>query len=436
MFKKSKLRRSALIVTVPLLTATLLLTGCGRSGGTAPAGSASVSVDDSPATGTVTVWAQAGEGGPLIDFVKGFEKENPDVKVKVTSLPANTAFDAKITAAVAAGTVPDVINLYSQTQSTLFRTGGIATVPDGLVDSATFFPSSYEPTVDKGAAYAVPWYTYSQVLYYRADLAKKAGVEPPKTWQDMKTFAKGMQDAGAAQYGLGLGISWDQYSAQELNNYILGNGGNLLSADGKTWTINDPKNVEALDFWGSLFADGYASPDAPQFLDVVPFLTSGKIASYNNGPWLMSWLDGANGKGWAEEHIGAVLPPAGPAGQSAGVGSGTLAVMKAAKNPTAAWKLVRWMSKPETQLAWYKASGNLPAVQSAWDDPSIADNSLLDAVKEGIKIGHPVPAVPTWGQVGGIIGQQMERVARGSATAKEALDEAQSQAAALGTGTK
>lgn len=427
--------RRALLGAAPVLVFSLVLAGCGRADDAGASSAASLSIDDTPATGTVEIWAQAGEGGALTEFVKSFEAENPDVTVTVTSLPANTAFDAKITAAIASGSVPDVINLYSQTQSTIFTTGGIAPVPTGLVDSSVFFPASYEPTVVNGESYAVPWYAYSQVFYYRSDLAQQAGVEPPQTWEDMKTFAAAIQNAGLAEHGLGLGISWDQYSPQQLNDFIVGNGGSLISSDLSTWTINEPANVEALSFWGTLFAEGYASADEPQFLDVVPFLTSGKVASTNNGPWLTSWLDQANGEGWSKAHIGAVLPPAGPKGQSATVGSSTLAVLKDAKNPVAAWKFVRWMAEPETQLAWYAASGNLPAVVSAWDDPAIADDALLVPVKEGMQIGVGVPPVSTWAQVGAIIGKQMERVARGQATAQQALDEAQQQAEQIGTGT-
>lgn len=427
-------RRMAMLTVAPTLALALALAGCGRADTPAADSASTISIDDTPATGTIEIWAQAGEGGALTDFVKSFEAENPDVTVKVTSLPANAAFDAKLTAAIASGSVPDVVNLYSQTQSTIFSTGGIAAVPKGLVDPSVFFPASYEPTVVKDVSYAVPWYAYSQVFYYRSDLAQQAGVKAPETWEDMKTFAAGLQKAGLAEHGLGLGISWDQYSPQQLNDFIVGNGGSFISSDLSTWTINQPANVEALSFWGTLFADGYASPDEPQFLDVVPFLTSGKVASTNNGPWLTTWLDQANGKGWSKDHIGAVLPPAGPKGHSATVGSSSLAVLKDAKNPVAAWKFVRWMAQPKTQLAWYAASGNLPAVDSAWSDPTIADDALLVPVKEGMRIGVGVPPVSTWAQVGAIIGKQMERVARGQTTAQEALDDAQQQAEQIGTG--
>lgn len=126
--------------------------------------------------------------------------------------------------------------------------------------------------------------------------------------------------------------------------------------------------------------------------------------------------------------------PAGPGGSFSALGSGNLAVLKDAKNPDAGWKLLRYLTKAETQLAWYGMFGALPSVQSAWSDPAIAGNPLLDAQREALQTAVPNPPVATWGQVGTYLGQQMERVARGQASAKEVLDDVQSFAESIGTG--
>ena len=71
---------------------------------------AETQIDSKPASGELTVWAMGNEGDLLSDFVKGFEKDNPDAKVKVTAIPWASAHD-KIQTAIAAGTVPDVIQM-------------------------------------------------------------------------------------------------------------------------------------------------------------------------------------------------------------------------------------------------------------------------------------------------------------------------------------
>jgi len=109
-------------------------------------------------------------------------------------------------------------------------------------------------------------------------------------------------------------------------------------------------------------------------------------------------------------------------------------VLKDGKNQTAAWKLVRYLSQPETQVGWYKYFGSLPAVKAAWDDPAIAGNGLLNAQREALQTAVDVPQVSTWNQVGTYLGQQMELVARGQATAKQVLDDVQAFAEGAGVG--
>ena len=111
-------------------------------------------------------------------------------------------------------------------------------------------------------------------------------------------------------------------------------------------------------------------------------------------------------------------------------------MLKDAENADAAWKLARYLAQPDVQVAWYETFGNLPTTEAAWDEPVIADDPLLAAVRDALPHAAAVPAVPTWSEVGAIIGQQMERVARGEASAEDALADAQVQAEAIGTGVE
>ena len=82
------------------------MSACGRSANNADSDSDAVkTIDSSKATGDLTIWAMGNEGDLLGDFVKGFEKENPDVKVKVTAIPWSSAHD-KLQTAIAAGKWP------------------------------------------------------------------------------------------------------------------------------------------------------------------------------------------------------------------------------------------------------------------------------------------------------------------------------------------
>lgn len=429
-------RRATMLGIALLTTSALLLTGCGRSDDATSGGTESgTTVDDSPATGILEVWTQGADGAELPQMFEKFQEDNPDVEINMTQVP-EAEFASKLTAAITAGTVPDLIYAFTETQSSLIATGGFDSVPDGLVDPADFFDVIWENSVVDDVAYGVPWYAYADMVLYRTDLAESAGVEAPTDWDDLRTFAEGLKDAGV-EYPLALYAAYDSYSARQLLTFAVQNGGGFISDDQSEWTINTSENVEALEYWASFMADGLASPDGPEFLDTVSWLTTGKNAAIiDGGPWFYSWFDDANGEGWAEENVSLATMPVGPGGDSATtVGGGSWMVPVDSGNKDAAWKFARWMSEPEQQVQWYEIFKNMPAVKAAWDDPELSGDELLQTVEAGLETGITLPKVSTWTQVGDVIGEQMEQVVRGGISAQEALDAAQAQAESIGMGS-
>ena len=384
--------------------------------------------------GTVELWAAGGDGTELPQMFEEFQKANPDVKINMTQIPEDD-FVSKMTAAISADTVPDLVYLFTEFQPTLLATGGFSPVPDGLVDEDEFFDTAWETSVVDDVQYGVPWYTYARPFQYRADLAEAAGATPPTDWKSLTDFLQKLQDSGV-KHPLSTTVApFNAYTAMEFDLYAHQNGGGLIADDLSEWTINSPENVEALEFFGSLYEKGYTSPDEPAALDKVAYMTEGKIAGVYVGPWFRGWLSDANGQDWLDSNMGVAEPIAGPDGTKAAmIGGGNWAVPTGAKNPTAAWKFVQFMSETEQQVKWYEIFGNLPAVESAWDEPAIADSEILAPIRDSLSVGVTIPRVSTWSEVGLILSQQIERVARGTATAQEALDAAQAEAESIGVG--
>lgn len=429
---RTRARRAALGAVVPLALAALVLSGCGRGDG--GGGGSSTDVDDEPATGTIEIWTQGADGAELPEMFATFQAENPDVEFKMTEVPGEE-FASKVTAAIAAGTVPDLMYIFTETQPGLLASEGFEAVPDGLVDEDAFFDSIWDLSVVDDTAYGVPWYAYARFTMYRTDLFEAAGAPEPTTWDSLREAAEKLKASGV-EFPLVLSPAYDMYTAWALDTLARGNGGGLLADDRSAWTINSPENVEALEFYAGLVQDGLSSADGPQFLDTVPWVSNGQSAVITEaGPWFRSWFDDANGQGWGAEHLGFIASPAAPGGTSAaGLGGGSWFVPTDADNKAAAWKFVRWMSEPSSQVEWYKIFGNMPTVESAWDDPVFQDDPMLEVVRAALDNGVATPAVSTWNEVGAMIGQQIEKVVRGSATAQEALDQAQQQAESIGTG--
>ncbi|MCU1526719.1 MAG: putative transporter-binding protein [Frondihabitans sp.] len=414
--------------------AALALTGCGRA--STSSSSATTAVGSGPAKGTVTLWAPDGDATALKKTLAPFEKANPDVKIQTTIIPS-AQYNTKLQTAIAAGTTPDVAQLYTETAAQFLDPKVFAAVPDGLVDPSSFFSGSWKSGEIKGTAYAVPWYTYTYALIYRKDLAAKAGVAAPKTISEMVPFFKKLQSAGAVK-GFGADVGWDSYNGQDIAIYTWQNGGNVINAAQTKWTFaNNPAVITSIKEFASFFSSGTANTDTPQFLDAQPYFVSGKTAALQSGPWVISQLDGvAKSTGWTAKNVATVPLPAGSSSGVGPVGGGSWGVFKSSTNQDAAWKVIRYLSEQKTQVAQYKAYGSMPSLISAWKDKSITSQPLLDAFFTQMKNTRSYPTVSTWSQVATEIGKQVEAVARGTETAVQAAQAIQTYADNLGTGSQ
>jgi multiple sugar transport system substrate-binding protein len=109
-------RRGALRVTASIaLSCILPLAGCGRSADPAATVTAK-SIDDSPASGAISVWAAQGDADVLDKVIKPFKTENPALDVKFTLIP-NAEYYTKLQSAIAAGKGPDVAQFFPESQA-------------------------------------------------------------------------------------------------------------------------------------------------------------------------------------------------------------------------------------------------------------------------------------------------------------------------------
>ncbi|MEV7978531.1 extracellular solute-binding protein [Streptomyces sp. NPDC086519] len=426
-------RRSVLRLTAgTAFLGSFALAGCGRGSDNAATAATAKPVDNSPAKGTVNVWAAQGDADVLDKVIKPFKAANPKLDVKFTLIP-NAEYYTKLQSAIAAGKGPDVAQFFAESQAQFLDPSILRPVPDGVVDPSAFFKSLWDAGVVKNVAYTVPWYAYTYALVYRSDLAKKAGVKAPTTWDEVVPFFKALQRVGAG-HGLGADIGWDIFNGQDVAMYAWQAGGSLLSS-GSKWTLDTPAMVDAIKYNASFFTSGIADTSGPTFLDAQPYFVSGRTACMITGPWVIGQLDAVAKKtGWTASHVATAPLPAGPSGSVSFSAGGSWGVLADSGNADAAWKLIRYISKPSTQVAQYKAYSSLPAVASAWANPAVAGQPLLDAFLTQLKNTRAFPQVSNWQQVATRLGKEMEAVAKGKGTAAEAAANVQAYAESLGTG--
>ncbi len=419
------MRKSTSRAAIGLLAAGLVLSGCGRSNSASD--DKAKNVGTGKVTGTITVWAGGSEGEKLGELAKGFEAANPGTKVVVTPMGMDVAHD-KILSAIAGGATPDVSMIGTTWMGELAKTGAVDPTPGNLIDKSKFFPGSWDTVQSGGTAYGVPWYVETRAFYYRKDLADKAGVKPPTTWQETQAFAKAVKDkAGASQ---GVYQNYTVGSWQELLPLIWQSGGDIIS--GGKWTFDTPQMTQAL----TQFQSYYKAGTAPNKLDEGAFpqnFIKGQAAAFYSGPWMIYALDKDGGKGFEQKYDLSPYPK-GSASATSLMGGGDMVVFKKSKNRDAAWRFVQWLSDPKTQVKWFQTVNDLPAVESAWQDPTLTADKRVAVFGEALKTAKTPPPYATWDQIAKVLEDEIQKVALLKETPADAAKTMQSKADGIGTG--
>ncbi|HEX2773095.1 MAG TPA: sugar ABC transporter substrate-binding protein [Micromonosporaceae bacterium] len=423
-------RRWRLAAAAAAVVVALPLAACGRSeDGGGDSGGSSGGISEGPAKGEITVWAMGTEGEKLAQFAADFTKDNPEAKVTVTAVPWDAAHQ-KIAGAIAGRQTPDVSMLGSTWMGEFGKTGALDVVPDGLIDKSTFFEGAWNGNVVNDKAYGVPWYVETRLIFYRKDLAAKAGItQPPTTWEDLKTMAKALKEKAGAKNGLYLQPG-ETGAWQSFMPFAWQNGATLV--DGDKFTLDSPEMVEAMKYYQSYFTEGLSQTDLGPGMTEQEFV-AGRIAAFISGPWHIGLVKDKGGPSFADK-FDVMQMPKGKAGATSFVGGGNLGVFKDAKNRDAAWKFVAWLSKPETQAKWYGVSTDLPAVKKAWEDPKLTSDPMLATFGKQLEDAKSPPPIPNWEQVAAVIDGELEKVCKSKADPAAAAKTMQQQATGIGTG--
>ncbi len=415
------------LAVIATACAALATAGCGRTDSSGASGQTSGGAATGDGTGTVTLWAMGAEGEALTDFIKPFTQAHPDITVNVTPIPWASAHD-KLQTAIAGGSVPDIAQM-GTTWMADFADAFVEVPTD--IDTSDLFEGPLETGKVDGTQLGVPWYVDTRVIYYRTDIAHQAGWDKaPATWDELHQMAADLQKVDGVDFGIYLqpsgmdafqGALWAPWSA----------GASLTNEDGSAWTLDTPEMAKGLEYFASFFTDGIADPDADTSPGAsVANFVSGTVPMSIDGPSGGAQINELGGEGFEDKYATAVLPT--EVSATSFVGGSNLVVFKQAQNQSAAWELAKWLLQPDVQAAWYTATTDLPASQSAWQDPALAGSDKLKAFGDQLNDTKAPPSVPTWAEVGAAGDTIIERITKGSESVPDGLAELQAQADSIG----
>ena len=277
-----------------------------------------------------------------------------------------TADPTRFMVAVAGGSPPDVI-MFDRFAISEWASRGVFEPLDpyldadkqqshaDAVDAKDFYPSTWQEASYHGKLYGVPSSDDCRALYYSKDLLLRAGLvdekgeaKPPKTWEELREYAKKLTERDAngrlkvVGFAPNFGNSW---------LYLFGflNDAKFMSDDGKTVTLASPKVNEALTFMKQVYDDagGYEAVQSFQAgfqSDALDPFIQGKVAMKIDGNESARIV-----AQYGRDVNFGVAPPPRPAslvkdGNVSWSGGWALAMPSNGRRKQAAWDFVRYCS--------------------------------------------------------------------------------------------
>ncbi|MDW3214955.1 MAG: extracellular solute-binding protein [Ilumatobacteraceae bacterium] len=374
--------------------------------------------DDQPdlAGTTLTFWIMGDNSGAFEELVAPFTDET-GIEVDVEAIPWENVND-RLTTAVASGDGPDVTQIglsllptFLAGEALMDVSGMVADYPN-LADSN--FPSGVSQAAlnPEGTVASFPWVSDTRVLFYRSDVLSEAGYDaPPATWDEIHEVAAALAERGGDEYGYYI----PQWDAPLPISYVWQAGGDVIDDTGAI-DLQTPEFEAAVDHYLA-FHDQGVVPVNSDFDQALGFIT-GAAPMLVSGPYLEGAirdqapeLDGA----W-----GVTTVPAGVDNTSLFAGS-NVGVWANSEHPEAALELINFLADPQTQLAWYEAVNELPAVTGALDELKAGDSETVSVYADQLANSRLLPLHPQWDAVGSEILNTLNSIALTGADRDTAL---------------
>jgi sn-glycerol 3-phosphate transport system substrate-binding protein len=330
---------------------------------------------------TINWWhAHGGRLGELVEGIAdGFNKSQNAYKL-VATYKGNYA--DTMTAGIAAyrsKNPPHILQVFEVGTATMMAAkGAIKPVYEVMAESGLpFDPTAYLPTVTgyyttaDGKMLSMPFNSSTPILWYNVDAFKKAGLDPdkpPTTWPEVGEYSKKLVAAG---YGGGFSTAWiswihlENFSAW--HNVPIGTKENGFRGLDTEFVYNSPlhvKHIQQLADWQKdkiFIYGGRRNLGDPKFETGEVAMITESSAGYARFK--------ANCKFEFRTSMLPYWPDAEGAPQNTIIGGASLWVLTG--HPAEEYKGVaaffNYLSSPEVQSEWHKATGYLPITIAAYE---------------------------------------------------------------------
>ncbi|ADK82687.1 ABC transporter substrate-binding protein [Sediminispirochaeta smaragdinae] len=343
-------------------------------------------------------------GELLKQVIPEFEKET-GIKVNVESLQESQLTQKLTTEFATNSSTVDVFMTRPLQEGLLFIKNGWYE-PLDTYDFSDYPSNSVDIGRKNGHVYIIPLVTEWQVMYYRKDLFKAAGIEVPTNFTELEAAAKALTTDEVAGIGSrGKGGS----AVTQLSSYLYNFGG--LYLDNNVAVFDTPEAIEAFRYYGRLLGTyGPQGVTSMSWENLMPVFQAGKLAMWTDASVFYGQVVDPTKTQVPAEDVGIAKLPEGPRGDSPFiVVSWGMSISSKTKNPEAAMKFLDWATSKELAIQGMLSNITM-ARNSAWQNSEVREKmnpGLIETQAHAAQNGYPYdrPFMSSVGKARDLIGE-------------------------------
>jgi len=285
-------------------------------------------------------------------MVDAFNAQSPDIEVELIRLVVGGGWDGytqKMQAMIAAGDPPD-IGRFTPTYTPGFAAAGLLVdlmpyVEAENFDLGQFYESALNTGMFNGHLYALPAGIYTQAMYYNKKLFDEAGVGyPDESWTEMDMINAAVKlttgEGPDKVYGMYLDIALPE----RIFHWFWANGADLFNEGRTECALTEPAAIETLKLLQDIIWDYKVAPTPAEYGTSIWYerFISGKLAMVQEGAWMIPGFSQVLAE--ADWEWGVAPYPLGRAGRFTYVWADPYVVFKGAKQPEAAWQVLKFFA--------------------------------------------------------------------------------------------
>lgn len=380
-------RRTTLLTGCTALVLALGATACG--GGPVSAGGGDKALDGQTVT-VAGVWT----GTEQKNFQKVLDAFTEKTGAKTEFVSTGDNVSTVVGSKIEGGNAPDVVMVPQVGVLKQFAQKGwlkpLSKTAQQSVD-ANFAPVWKEYGSVDGALYGLYFKAaHKSTVWYSPDALAQAGVQPPKTYDDMLKAGRTVSDSGLAAFSVAGQDGWTLTDWFE--NVYLSQAGpekyDALAAHELKWT--DASVVDALTTLGKLFKDkqlvaggqkGALNTDFPGSVEKV-FGPEPEAGMVYEGDFVAGVAKDQFGRTIGEDANFFPFPAVGGGKAPVVSGGDAAVVLKDGKNQKAGMTLLEYLATPEAAAVWAEAGGFLSPNKNV--DPAAYGDDVTRATAKSL----------------------------------------------------